>query len=117
MPLFAGAEAKAGDWLDRLFESDVFAAQYKLAGRGAPKLEDVRRFLDVLAPRGGKALKLTMAQQLGLPELRIAGLVASMRRILNVDGYAVLDVEESSSTICLDIDLLKLQFGLDENDD
>jgi hypothetical protein len=62
-----------------------------------------------------------MAQHLGLPELRIAGMIAAMRRILNVDGYAVLDFEEplgsigeSSGTICLNINLLRTQFGLDD---
>jgi hypothetical protein len=67
--------------------------------------------------RGGATLKLTIAQQLGYPELRIAGIIAAMRRVLNVDGYAVLDVEEPSGTIRLNLNLLKLQFGLEDHDD
>jgi hypothetical protein len=121
MPLFAEAEARGVEWIDRLFASDVYEAQRKLAGRGAPKPEDARKFLELLAERGGKTLRLTMAQHLGLPELRIAGMIAAMRRILNVDGYAVLDFEEplgsigeSSGTICLNINLLRTQFGLDD---
>jgi hypothetical protein len=117
MLLFAVAEADEAQWIDRLLNSEVYESQRALAGRGAPKPEDVRKFLAVLAERNGKTFKLTMAQQLGYPELRIAGIIAAMRRILNVDGYAVLDVEEASGTICLDLKLLKFQFGLPSGPD
>jgi PglZ domain len=117
MPLFAGAEGGAVDWIERLITSEVFANQLALAGRGAPKPEEVRKFLEALAVRGGATLKLTIAQQLGHPELRIAGIIAAIRRVLNVDGYAVLEVEEPSGTIRLNLTLLKVQFGLDDHDD
>jgi hypothetical protein len=117
LPLFAGAEGGIADWIERLLSSEVFANQIALAGRGAPKLEEVRKFLEALALHGGATLKLTMAQQLGHPELRIAGIIAAMRRVLNVDGYAVLDVNEPSGTIRLNLNLLKVQFGLDDHDD
>jgi hypothetical protein len=117
LPLFTGTERVSADWIERLLSSEVFASQIALAGRGAPKLEEVRRLLEALAVRGGATLKLTIAQQLGYPELRIAGIIAAMRRVLNVDGYAVLDVEEPSGTIRLNLNLLKVQFGLDDHDD
>ncbi len=113
MPLFAEAEVRGVEWVDQLFASEVYEAQHKLAGRGAPRHDDARKFLELLAERGGATLRLTMAQHLGQPELRIAGMIAAMRRILNVDGYAVLDVEEPSGTIRLNIDLMKAQFGLE----
>jgi len=116
LPLFAGAEGGIADWIERLLSSEVFANQIAMAGRGAPKLEEVRKFLEALAVPGGATLKLTMAQQLGHPELRIAGIIAAMRRVLNVDGYAVLDVDEPSGTIRLNLNLLKVQFGLDDHD-
>jgi hypothetical protein len=117
MPLFAGTEGGGAEWIERLLSSEVFASQMTLAGRGAPKMEDAQKLLEALAARGGAALKLTIAQQLGYPELRIAGIIAAMRRVLNVDGYAVLDVEEPSGTIRLNLDLLKVQFGLEDHDD
>lgn len=115
LPLFAGMEKNVPGWIDGLLTSEVFANQLALAGKTAPKQEEVRMFLEVLAGCGGAILKLTMAQQLGYPELRIAGIISSMRRILNVDGYAVLDFDEAADTIKLNIGLLKSQFGLDNH--
>lgn len=34
-----------------------------------------------------------------------------MARILNVDGYAVLSVDNASATVTLNAELLKMQFG------
>ena len=41
-------------------------------------------------------LKKTLAQKIGQPELRINGIIAAMRRLLNVDGYGVLSMEEAT---------------------
>ena len=87
---------------------DVFTHQHKLAGRGAPKPEEVRRFLSVVGDPNRTALKLTMAQQLGFPEIRIPGIIASMRRILNVVRIRrVGDIDQPSGTIRLNLNLLK----------
>jgi hypothetical protein len=117
-PLFEAQEATTKPPLqgiiDRLFASEIYASQLAFAGRGGPKPEDAQKFLQALEQSGGAMLKPAMAQHLGMPELRVAGVIAAMRRVLNLDGYAVLDVEESSGTIRLNLELLKVQFGLED---
>ncbi len=45
-------------------------------------------------------------------EHRVAGFVASLARVLNVEGYAVLSQDETSRTVRLDLPLLQRQFGI-----
>jgi hypothetical protein len=58
-------------------------------------------------------LRGALAQKLGEPELRIPGIVAAMRRILNVEGYAVLAVDDASGSVVLNRQLLEVQFELE----
>jgi hypothetical protein len=57
-------------------------------------------------------LKGALAQRLGQPEIRVHGIIATMRRVLNVDGYAVLAADETSDLVTLDLKLLRVQFEL-----
>jgi hypothetical protein len=115
LPLFAAAEQEIShredSWIAALLLSPTFLSQTKSAGSAAPRPDLVRTFLVALEERGGKILKRVLAQKLEQPELRINGIIAAMRRLLNVDGYAVLSVEED--TIALNLELLKIQFGLE----
>jgi hypothetical protein len=43
--------------------------------------------------------------------MRVDGMIASLQRVLNVEGYPVLSVD-SSQTIRLNLQLLRDQFGL-----
>jgi hypothetical protein len=117
LPLFAIAEKKETrgqvNWVEALFNSATFANQVRLAGPAAPRLELITTFLNVLDERGGRVIKRALAQKLGQPELRINGIIAAMRRLLNVDGYGVLSVDEASQTVILNLELLKVQFGLE----
>ena len=45
----------------------------------------------------------------------LVGIVSALRRILNVEGYDVLSVDEISETIDLNRELLDTQFGLTTN--
>jgi hypothetical protein len=44
--------------------------------------------------------------------VRMSGFIAALRRLLNVDGYDVLHVDEASETLVLNRDLLRKQFEL-----
>jgi hypothetical protein len=109
MPLFETASTK-GDWVDALLTSDVFIEQMQtFAGR--LKKEQVERYLRVLADRNLVLLKSAFAQKLDVSGLRVDGMIASLQRILNVEGYPVLSVD-SSQTIRLNLPLLREQFEL-----
>ena len=99
-------------WIDLLFRSDVFASQKRLAGRVAPPDEQFKSLLSALDERGGKLTRSALAHSLGLPLVRVASFVAAARRVLNVEGYAVVRFDEPSDTIELNLELLIAQFEL-----
>ncbi len=104
----------APSWLDQLLASEVFADQQKLVGRMAPAEDQLRRLLALLDERKGSAITATVAQRLNIPEFRVSSIVAAARRVLNVEGYAVLALDDGAKTVTLNFDLLRSQFGLEE---
>jgi hypothetical protein len=104
----------ASSWLDRLFTSPVLLEQKALSqGRGIPSDDEVRRLLLALTERGGRITRVALAQRMGVPPFRLAGLVAATRRLLNVDGLQVLDIDDASDTVILNRPLLEQQFEVD----
>jgi len=106
-----------GTWIDRLLQAPVLQRQLEQAGRAAPTQERLRSFLQALDERGGTMLRGAMAQKLGEPELRMPGIVAAVRRVLNVEGYSVLSLDDASGSIVLNRQLLEVQFELDRGED
>ncbi|MGR9107059.1 MAG: BREX-2 system phosphatase PglZ [Gammaproteobacteria bacterium] len=107
-----GPEAPATSWIQTLADSEVFAAQKRLAGRLAPPSSTVQEILITLETRDGRVPKRILAQTIQVPEFRLRGILAGLQRLLNVDGYQVLSIEEGTETVRLDITLLKKQFQL-----
>lgn len=100
------------DWIGSLFESDVYRAQSRLAGRLAPPEKTVRDVLSILESRHRRAPRRVLAQVMGVPEFRLRGVLAGMQRVLNVEGYQVLAVEEATGAVSVDVELLGKQFQL-----
>lgn len=75
-------------------------------------MERIRQALDALDERGGRLTRTALATRLQLPLVRVGGFVAALRRLLNVDGYDVLHVDEASDTLVLNRELLAKQFEL-----
>jgi hypothetical protein len=97
-------------WVDRLLVSPTYTAQKQLVARPALEDERVRGCLLALDARGGKLTRTALARALGVPPLRLAGLLTALRRLLNVDGYPVLAIDETSDTVELNRPLLETQF-------
>jgi hypothetical protein len=110
--LFAAVPGAGPEWLDRLMASEAMQAQQQLAARVALPQERVRAILVALDERGGKLTRPALAKRLDVPVLRLAGMLSALRRVLNVDGYAVLSVDEASDTVELNKAQLLAQFGL-----
>ncbi|MEA3410188.1 MAG: BREX-2 system phosphatase PglZ [Pseudomonadota bacterium] len=106
----AGAPASA--WIRQLVDSEVYAAQLRLAGRLAPPTEVVREVLATLEARRDRVPGRVLAQAIQAPAFRLRGILAGLQRLLNVDGYQVLSVEEGTETVLLDRELLRKQFQL-----
>jgi hypothetical protein len=102
--------AKLPPWMARLLVSDIYLAQRRLAGRGAPTNESVLSLLETLSTRGGRISRTGLAQALSMPALRIGGLVNAARRLLNLDQAQVL--AHDGDDVVLNERLLREQFGL-----
>jgi hypothetical protein len=105
------AQVPAG-WVDALVASAAWKAQVQAAGRVAQEMPRIRRALEALDERGGSLTRTALAARLQLPMVRMSGFIAALRRLLNVDGYDVLHVDEASETLVLNRDLLRKQFEL-----
>jgi hypothetical protein len=113
MPVLPLFENNRADWVTSLLASSIFTEQMAtFAGR--LKEDQVEKSLRVLADRNLVLLKSVFAQRLDLSGLRIDGWIASLQRILNVEGYPVLSVD-ASQTVRLNLTLLREQFDLGES--
>jgi len=99
-------------WIADLLASDLFAAQRSSAGRTPIPDERMAAILSALDAHGGRMLREALARACDIPPLRLTGTLAAMRALLNVDGYAVIAVDDASGDVTLDRDLLAEQFGL-----
>lgn len=121
LPLFDGKletiaspepAATAPAWIEALLRSDLFQEQRARAGRQPMPEERIVRFLSALEEHGGTLTTVAMARRLEVQPVRLPGLLATFRKLLNVDGYAVLAVDEVSASLTLNRELLFVQFGL-----
>jgi len=105
--------ATAG-WVEALLASETMESQRKQAARTALSDERIRAVLQALDERGGKLTRAALATQLAVPAMRVNGILSALRRILNLEGYSVLSIDEASDTIELNREMLSVQFGLQE---
>lgn len=114
LDLFAHAKAKARSsaWIDTLLEGDIYAEQSKLTSRGAHDPKRVTIFLESMASRRGTIQREDLAERLGVPLLRLNGIVNDLARVFNVDGYEIVTLDSASGTVKLDFIVLKKQFAL-----
>ena len=116
-PLPPPAPAPSGtaalDLVDAVLASRLFAAQQRLGGRARPDDPRIRSLLTALIDAPGARLpESTVASLLGVGQPSVRGAVAALQRLLNVEGYPVLDVDADGSTVVLDVSLLREQFGV-----
>lgn len=100
----------APTWVRALLDSELYTAQQRLAGRGAPTDDQIELLLRTLVERGGRLPKLALAQAMATPGFRVAGVVNAARRVLNLDQAQVLVID--GDDVGLDDRLLRIQFGL-----
>jgi hypothetical protein len=108
------AEESRIDWIEHLLSSPVFAAQRRVAGRRAPDDQCVRVLLTTLETHHGRLARRLLEQVLGEPAFRLRGILAGVQRLLNVDGYQVLVVDDISGTVALHRQMLNTQFQLED---
>lgn len=112
--LFAAPKEKAEkkDWIENLFKSPVYEDMRSRVGRLPITEEELGALLNLLARNAGHLMQSVVVRELNKPELRMRGFLSAAQRLLNVDGYPILQVNRESQTITLDIRALKTQFDL-----
>lgn len=108
----SGSSTQGPDIARMLVTSATYNARRAIAGRHP--VDDARAMAIVrtLVGGGGRAHRDTLASQSGVPTSTMSGLLAALRRVLNVDGYPVIEIDADGITVILDIPLLREQFAL-----
>jgi hypothetical protein len=96
-----------------LLASKTYRERHKLVGRAALPDARVAALLSVLVnTTGGRARIDSVAAEAGIPAHRINLTITALRRLLQVEGYPVLDVDSDGQNLVLDERLLREQFQL-----
>lgn len=90
--------------------SAIYVVQVERAGRVALNAEQLGKFIDEAAARGGRMRREQLASTLGIHVARLGGAVAQLQRLLNVEGYPIVRMDPVSGIIELDTRLLAEQF-------
>jgi hypothetical protein len=98
-------------WFDALIASETLAAQRTLFGRRPPTDRDLEALILPLVHSGGTLTLEALSRETRMPEGSLRPKLAAVMRLLNVDGYSVL--EEAAGTVRLNRELLSAQFGVD----
>ncbi|MFE4213604.1 BREX-2 system phosphatase PglZ [Streptomyces sp. NPDC056844] len=96
----------------RVVASEVYEAQKEYI-RKAPEGKVVAAVIDALAAAGGTMSPAALAAAIsatGRVRRNIEGFVATVQRLLNVEGYPVLGFVEAGHAVKLDVALLRDQF-------
>jgi hypothetical protein len=93
----------------RVVASPLYGAQRAFV-RKAPADVEVAAVIDALGQAGGKLPVTSLATVARQPPFRMAGYLAQLGRLLNVDGYAVIGVTDEGRTAELNAALLGEQF-------
>jgi hypothetical protein len=80
--------------------------------RKAPDAAIVAAVIDALAKAGGTMSLTAVAANAGRAARNIDGFLATVQRLLNVEGYPVFEIIDSGRNVRLNFDLLREQFGL-----
>ncbi|APE37125.1 alkaline phosphatase [Nocardia mangyaensis] len=111
-PAEAAQQVARPAMIEALLVSDVYAQRKKGNPRGLLPDDRVAALLAALLAGGGRATMDTMAAHAGVPAHRITGTVTALRKLLQVEGYPVLDIDADGQTVKLDTALLCEQFQL-----
>lgn len=98
--------------VEALLASPGYEEQRARAGRRALPPPLFAAVLTALVERGGRAHRDTVAAAGGVAAAAFDGTLAALKRLLNVEGYAVVSLDADAVTVVLDVPLLREQFGL-----
>jgi hypothetical protein len=83
-----------------------------MVGRRAPDDQTVAALLRLLDQHHDRISRHILVQSVGQPEIRLRNILVGFQRLLNVEGYQVVAIDEATGTIALNRQLLANQFEL-----
>lgn len=98
--------------IEAVLASTTYAEQKRMAGRSALDDKTAEAVLRALVERGGRAHQDTVAAAVGIPIANVGQVFAAVRRLFNVDGYGVIELDTDGVTLRLDEQLLREQFDV-----
>ena len=98
--------------VEAVLASATYAEQRRMAGRRALDNRTAEAVLRALVERGGRAHQDTVAAAVGIPIANVGQVFAAVRRLFNVDGYGVIELDTDGVTLRLDEQLLREQFNV-----
>jgi hypothetical protein len=102
-------ERKAASLGTQVTESPRMAAQRSGIPR-APEETRVAALIDALVQAGGRLSRAEAAEIVGIANARMSGYLSQLMRLLNIDGYPVLQTLDAGQTVDLNVSLLRQQF-------
>ena len=123
LPLFAAAAvsspplaAASASWSAALRSSPLYVERVARRGAGV-RLTDahINTLIDALAEAGGRLSLGNLSRRMEMGEMRVRGLAFGLKPVLNVDGYAVLAIDDVEGAVVLDLRALRVQFELGES--
>jgi hypothetical protein len=113
LTLFDETISKQIRWTQRLLVSAAYQQSSGQAGRRRPEDGLVLTLLDALdADQGSQISERELAQTLNVPIVRMKGIIATVARMLNLEGYRILTYTDDQGYIRLDRQLAITQFEL-----
>lgn len=106
-------QASQPGWAERLLASPVYRTQKQLVRRHMPDEALVWQCLTALEQQDGVITPVALAQHMEIPIVRLDDFLAKLQRLLNIDGYTVLQVDRKRNLVALYMPLLQRQFALD----
>ncbi|MEO1088859.1 MAG: hypothetical protein AAFY88_31920, partial [Acidobacteriota bacterium] len=102
---------ESADRWSALFTSEMWQSQTSGLTMAVPEVR-VRRVLDLLTDHGGRLSLEAACRALNIGQPRLRSTVTQLQRLLNVDAYAIFDLDEAAGELRLDRGLLDEQFEL-----
>lgn len=100
------------DLVADLLQCELYQMQAVAAGKMRVADDRVAAILGTLAEAGDSLTMKALSVKLGLPSVRLNGNLMGLRRVLNLDGIEVLEIDSSSNTVRISWSLLKTQFEI-----
>jgi len=110
-PASSGGTSATGGWIGALLASPLLAQQRAMGGRASLDDTELASLVGLLVGAGGTLPTGALASHLDISPVRLRGKLDALRRLLNLDGYEVVELR-GDGTVALNIELLSQQFGV-----